>query len=250
MKRFKDKVVLITGAASGIGRATTEAFLKEGAIVIATDVNDDKGKQLVEELKSQGKIKFKKLDVSEPKEHENVVNDIVDKYGKLDIAFNNAGIGGPMKKIHKYPVEEWSKVISVNLLGVFYGIKYQIAQMIKQTTRGAIINNSSILGKVGFENTSAYVAAKHGVIGLTKAAAIEYSSKGIRVNAVNPAFIKTSMIEENLDEEMQKALVNMHPVKRLGEPEEVAKAVLFLASDESSFVTGTGLMVDGGYTAQ
>lgn len=250
MERFKDKVVLITGGASGIGKATAEAFLKEGAIVIATDVNENKGKQLLEDYRSLGTIKYMNLDVTKPQEHRKVVEDVVNEFGKLDIAFNNAGIGGTMKKIHEYPVEEWEKVISVNLLGVFYGMKYQIEQMKKQIDGGVIINNSSILGKVGFENVSAYVAAKHGVIGLTKSAAIEYSSEGIRINAVNPAFIKTPMIDENLDEEMQKALVNMHPVKRLGKPEEVAKSVLFLASDESSFITGTGLMVDGGYTAQ
>ncbi|TYB91469.1 MAG: SDR family oxidoreductase [Kosmotoga sp.] len=250
MERFKDKVVLITGGASGIGKATAEAFLKEGAIVIATDVNENKGKQLLEDYRSLGTIKYMNLDVTKPQEHRKVVEDVVNEFGKLDIAFNNAGIGGAMKKIHEYPVEEWGKVISVNLLGVFYGMKYQIEQMKKQIDGGVIINNSSILGKVGFENVSAYVTAKHGVIGLTKSAAIEYSSEGIRINAVNPAFIKTPMIDENLDEEMQKALVNMHPVKRLGKPEEVAKSVLFLASDESSFITGTGLMVDGGYTAQ
>ncbi|MFW6121535.1 MAG: SDR family NAD(P)-dependent oxidoreductase [Petrotogales bacterium] len=250
MERFKDKVVLITGGASGIGKATAEAFIKEDATVIVTDVDEDKGKQLVDELGSESKIEFMKLDVSRPEDNEKVVNNIIDKYGRLDIAFNNAGIGGPMKNIHDYPIKDWEKVISINLMGVFYGMKYQIAQMLKQDSGGAIINNSSILGKVGFENASAYVSAKHGVIGLTKTAAIEYSNKGIRINAVNPAFIKTPMIDDNLDENMQKALVNMHPVGRLGKPEEVAKAVLFLASDDSSFITGTGLMVDGGYTAQ
>ncbi|MGC9383839.1 MAG: SDR family oxidoreductase [Kosmotogaceae bacterium] len=166
------------------------------------------------------------------------------------MAFNKAGIGGAMKKIHEYPDEQRNKVISVNLIGVFYGMKYQLQQMIKQEDGGVIINNSSILGKVGFENVSAYVTAKHGVIGLTKAAATEYSNKGIRINAVNPAFIKTPMIDENLDKEMRKALMNMPPIKRLGDPEEVAKAVLFLASGDATFISGTGLMVDGGYTAQ
>jgi NAD(P)-dependent dehydrogenase (short-subunit alcohol dehydrogenase family) len=250
MKRFKDKIVLITGGASGIGKATAEAFLEEGAIVIVTDIDDRKGKQLMDELGTKGEIEFMELDVSNVEEHEKVVKSIVKKFGKLDIAFNNAGIGGAMKKIHEYPTEQWNKVISVNLIGVFYGMKYQIQQMIEQEDGGVIINNSSILGKVGFENVSAYVTAKHGVIGLTKTAAIEYSSKGIRINAVNPAFIKTPMIDENLDKEMKKALVNMHPIKRLGEPEEVAKAVLFLASDDARFISGTGLMVDGAYTAQ
>jgi NAD(P)-dependent dehydrogenase (short-subunit alcohol dehydrogenase family) len=250
MKRFKDKIVLITGGASGIGKATAEAFLEEGAIVIVTDIDDRKGKQLMDELGTKGEIEFMELDVSNVEEHEKVVKSIVKKFGKLDIAFNNAGIGGAMKKIHEYPTEQWNKVISVNLIGVFYGMKYQIQQMLEQEDGGVIINNSSILGKVGFENVSAYVTAKHGVIGLTKTAAIEYSSKGIRINAVNPAFIKTPMIDENLDKEMKKALVNMHPIKRLGEPEEVAKAVLFLASDDARFISGTGLMVDGAYTAQ
>lgn len=250
MKRFKDKIVLITGGASGIGKSTAEAFLEEGAKVIVTDIDDNKGNQLMNELGKKGETEFMKLDVSNVEEHEKVVKNIVEKFGKLDVAFNNAGIAGAMKKIHEYPVEQWNKVISINLIGVFYGMKYQIQQMIKQEDGGVIINNSSILGKVGFENVSAYVTAKHGVMGLTKAAAIEYSSKGIRINAVNPAFIKTPMIDENLDKEMQKALVNMHPIKRLGDPEEVAKAVLFLASNDASFISGTGLIVDGGYTAQ
>ncbi|HDP76737.1 MAG TPA: glucose 1-dehydrogenase [Mesotoga infera] len=253
MKRFDGKVVLITGGSSGIGADSARAFAEEGASVIISDVDEEKGRELALEIKKAGgNARFMKHDVSSSQETEKVIDSIVEEFGRLDIAFNNAGIGGPSFPLSEYPLEDWERVISINLLGVFYAMKYEIQQMLKQGG-GAIVNNSSILGKVGFNNASAYVAAKHAVVGLTKAAALEYASKNIRINAVNPAFIKTPLLENaGMKEgtEMYEMLVSMHPVGRLGDPREVTNAVLFLSGEEASFVHGESLMVDGGYTAR
>lgn len=253
MKRFEGKVVLITGGSSGIGAESARAFSEEGAKVVITDVDEEKGKELAQEINDAGgKALFMKHDVSSAQETKRIVESVVEKFGRLDVAFNNAGIGGPSLPLSEYPEEDWERVISINLLGVYYGMKYEIQQMLKQGG-GAIVNNSSILGKVGFNNASAYVAAKHAVVGMTKAAALEYSSKNIRINAVNPAFIKTPLLEASGMKEgtdMYDMLVGLHPIGRLGEPREVANAVLFLSSDEASFVHGESLMVDGGYTAR
>jgi len=253
MKRFEGKVVLITGGSSGIGADSARAFSEEGAKVVITDVDEEKGKELAQEINDAGgKALFMKHDVSSTQETKRIVESVVEKFGRLDVAFNNAGIGGPSLPLSEYPEEDWERVISINLLGVYYGMKYEIQQMLKQGG-GAIVNNSSILGKVGFNNASAYVAAKHAVVGMTKAAALEYSSKNIRINAVNPAFIKTPLLEASGMKEgtdMYDMLVGLHPIGRLGEPREVTNAVLFLSSDEASFVHGESLMVDGGYTAR
>lgn len=253
MKRFEGKIVMITGGSSGIGAETAIAFAEEGAKVVITDVNEEKGRKLAEEInESGGTAVFMKHNVADAKQTKEIINKIVEKFGKLDVAFNNAGIAGPSLPISEYPEEDWERVISINLLGIYYGMKYQIQQMLKQGG-GAIVNNSSILGKVGFNNASAYVAAKHAVVGLTKAAALEYASKNIRINAVNPAFIKTPLIENaGMKEgtEMYDMLVGLHPIGRLGNPREVANAVLFLSSEDASFVHGESLMVDGGYTAK
>ncbi|RLL86024.1 short-chain dehydrogenase [Mesotoga sp. H07pep.5.4] len=253
MKRFEGKVVMISGGSSGIGAETTIAFAEEGAKVVITDVNEEKGRKLAEEInESGGTAVFMKHNVADAKQTKEIINKIVEKFGKLDVAFNNAGIAGPSLPISEYPEEEWERVISINLLGVYYGMKYQIQQMLKQGG-GTIVNNSSILGKVGFNNASAYVAAKHAVVGLTKAAALEYASKNIRINAVNPAFIKTPLIENaGMKEgtEMYDMLVGLHPIGRLGNPREVANAVLFLSGEDASFIHGESLMVDGGYTAK
>jgi len=253
MKRFEGKVVMISGGSSGIGAETAIAFAEEGAKVVITDVDEEKGRKLAEEInESGGTAVFMKHNVADAKQTKEIINKIVEKFGKLDVAFNNAGIAGPSLPISEYPEEDWERVISINLLGVYYGMKYQIRQMLKQGG-GAIVNNSSILGKVGFNNASAYVAAKHAVVGLTKAAALEYASKNIRINAVNPAFIKTPLIENaGMKEgtEMYDMLVGLHPIGRLGNPREVANAVLFLSGEDASFVHGESLMVDGGYTAK
>jgi len=170
------------------------------------------------------------------------------QFGKLDIAVNNAGIGGAQQPVGEYPIEAWDKVIAINLSGVFYGMRYQIPAMLKNGA-GSIINVASILGSVGFANSAAYVAAKHGVVGLTKSAALEYSAKGIRVNSVGPAFIKTPLLK-GLDKDLLNQLIKVHPIGRLGEADEVAQMFLWLASDKASFATGAYYPIDGGYLAQ
>ncbi len=246
---LKDKVALITGAASGIGESTAMLFAKEGAKIILTDVDEENGTKVLEKIKQQGgEGIFIKADTSNASDSEKSVEKAIEKFGKLDIAVNNAGIGGAQSPVGEYEIEDWDKVIAVNLSGVFYGMRYQIPAMLKNGS-GSIINVSSILGSVGFANSSAYVAAKHGILGLTKTAALEYSSKGIRVNSVGPAFIKTPLLN-SLDEEMLNQLVNAHPIGRLGESPEVAQMFLWLASDRASFATGAYYPIDGGYLAQ
>lgn len=246
---LKGKVALITGAASGIGESAAELFAKNGAKLFLTDISEDKGQKLVEKINSSGgEAVFFKADVSQPNASEESVAEAVKKFGKIDIAVNNAGIGGEQAPTGEYGIEAWDKVIAINLSGVFYGMRYQIPEMLKHGN-GSIINVASILGNVGFANSAAYVAAKHGVVGLTKSAALEYSAKGIRINSVGPAFIKTPLLKD-LDKELLEQLVNVHPIKRLGEPEEVAEILLWLASARSSFATGAYYPIDGGYLAQ
>jgi len=193
---------------------------------------------------------FHAADVAHPDECRALVDAAVRHYGELDIACNNAGIGGPMAATADYPVDAWAHVIAVNLSGVFYGMKYQIAHMLR-AGGGAIVNMASILGQVGFANAPAYVAAKHGVVGLTKTAAIEYAAQGVRVNAVGPAFVQTPMIGSlQADAAASAALVSQHPIGRLGTPEEVAELVLWLSTARASFVTGAYFAVDGGYLAR
>jgi len=190
---------------------------------------------------------FVKTNASSAQDNANLVQVTLDKFGRLDLACNNAGIGGGASFTSDKEIEDWNNVIGVNLSGVFYGCKYQIAAMLK-TGGGSIINMASILGQVGFAGACAYVAAKHGVIGLTKTAALEYSAQGVRVNAVGPAFIKTPLISHlEQDKAILDMLVSSHPIGRLGEPEEVAELVTFLASDKASFITGAYYPVDGGY---
>lgn len=246
---LKEKVALITGAASGIGKSTALLFAKNGASVLLTDIDEEKGKALTEEIKSNGgKAVFLKADVSKPQDSEKSVKEALSHFSKLDIAVNNAGIGGEQAPVGEYEIEDWNKVIAINLSGVFYGMRYQIPAMLKNG-KGSIINVASILGDVGFANSAAYVAAKHGVLGLTKSAALENSAKGVRVNSVGPAFIKTPLLD-NLDKGLLEQLVGLHPIGRLGEPEEVAELFLWLASERSSFATGAYYPIDGGYLAQ
>ncbi|MBO2542977.1 SDR family oxidoreductase [Salegentibacter sp. BDJ18] len=246
---LKGKVALITGAASGIGESTALLFAKEGARVFLTDIDNEKGEKLAKKINEDGgEAVFFKADISKAQDSENIVNQAVKKFGKLDIAVNNAGVGGPQHPVGEYPVEGWDKVIAINLSGVFYGMRYQIPEMLKNG-KGSIINVASILGSVGFANSAAYVAAKHGVVGLTKSAALEYSAKGIRVNSVGPAFINTPMLKD-LDKDLLSQLVNAHPIGRLGEADEVAQLFLWLAGEKSSFATGAYYPIDGGYLAQ
>lgn len=247
---FEGKVALVTGGGSGIGEACSHTFAQGGAKVVVADLDVENGNRVVADIKQAGgDALFIKVDTSNPESVQAMIADAVTKYGKLNIAVNNAGIGGEAAKTGDYSLESWHKVINVNLNGVFYCMRYQIPEMLK-TGSGSIINMSSILGWVGFATAPAYVAAKHGVIGLTQAAAIEYSAQGIRVNAVGPGFIHTPLLDKNLDEAAVKALTGLHPIGRMGEPQEVANLVAFLASDEASFVTGSYYTIDGAYTAQ
>ncbi len=246
---MKNKTVIITGAASGIGKATAELFAKEGANVVLSDIQEAEGKTAVESIVAAGgKAAFFKTNVSNPEEMEALVAFAVKTYGKLDVAVNNAGISGELNPIADMSIEGWQKVISINLNSLFYGMKYQIAAMLKNGG-GSIVNISSILGAVGFAGSAGYAAAKHGVVGLTQTAALEYSAQKIRVNAVGPGFIETPLLNV-LDAEMKKQLVALHPIGRLGKSEEVAELVLWLSSGKSSFVTGGYYPVDGGYLAR
>ena len=250
MRGLNGKVAIVTGGASGIGRSTALAFAREGVKVMVSDVDESGGNETVRLIEEKGgQARFFKTDVSNAAEVEQLVRATVEAFGALHFACNNAGIGGPAAPVGEYPIDGWDKVIGINLSGVFYGMRYQIPEMLK-AGGGAIVNMASILGTVGFANSSAYFAAKHGVIGLSKNAALEYSSKGIRVTAVCPAFIRTPMIENGLSQEVLDWLVTKHPIGRLGEPEEVAELVVFLCSDEASFITGGYYLVDGGYVAE
>jgi len=252
MKNLAGKTAIVTGGASGIGEATALLYADNGCNVVISDLNEEKGNNLTEQIKRLGsKAIFIKADVSKPEECENLVNKTVEVFGSVDIALNNAGIGGESNGVADMSIEGSNKVIAVNLSSVFYCMKYQLRQMLKQGS-GAIVNNSSILGQVGFANSAAYVAAKHGVVGLTKNAALEYSAKGIRVNAIGPAFINTPLLSEaGMSESIkQSVLVPLHPIGRLGESKEVAELVVWLSSDKASFVTGSYYAVDGGYLAR
>lgn len=248
MKQLENKTAIITGAGSGIGRSTALLFAKEGAKVVVSDISEVNGNTVVEEIKKLGgEAFFVNADSSKAADNEALVKQAVEKYGSLDIAVNNAGIGGPLGTTGEYPLDGWQKVIDINLSGVFYGLRYQIPAMLPNG--GSIINIASILGQAGTKFSPAYVAAKHGVVGLTKAAALEYADKNIRINSVGPGYIKTPLLT-SLDEATMKALVGLHPIGRLGESEEIAELILWLASSKSSFVTGTYYAADGGYLAQ
>ncbi|WP_439605775.1 SDR family NAD(P)-dependent oxidoreductase [Hydrogenophaga sp.] len=248
---LKNKVVLITGAGSGIGRAVALVCAREGASLLLSDI-DEAGTEataaLVREVGNEALVVL--ADVGVATDCQMLVERCCAHFGRLDVACNNAGISGPSLNTADYPVDDWNHVIQVNLSGVFYGMKYQIEAMLR-TGGGAIVNVASILGAVGFASAPAYAAAKHGVVGLTHTAALEYSAQGVRVNAVGPGFIRTPMIEAlDNDEATHAMLVAAHPMGRLGEAEEVAELVVWLASARASFVTGAYYPVDGGYLAR
>lgn len=245
---FTGKVALVTGAGSGIGEATAKLYATCGARVIVSDINEKGGNAVVEAIrKNGGEAQFVLCDVSKPEECARLVQETLKAYGRLDYACNNAGIGGEQNLLADMSVEGFNKVIAVNLSSVFYCMKYQIPAML-QNDGGAIVNMASILGQVGFAYSAGYVAAKHGVVGLTQNAGIEYSAKGIRVNAVGPGFIDTPLLSQ-ADSRTKEGLVSKHPIGRLGTSEEVAELVIWLSSDKASFVTGAYYPVDGGYLA-
>ena len=249
MKLLENKVALITGSGSGIGKATALLFAEQGAKVVVSDISEEHGEAVVKEIKAKGgEASFFKADSASPAENEALVAHAIKHYGQLDIAVNNAGTLGPLSVTGEYPLDGWKKTIDINLSGVFYGLRYQIPAMLK--SGGSIVNLASILGQAGTKFSPAYVAAKHGVVGLTKAAALEYADKNIRVNSVGPSYVNTPLVMRTLDDAARKAVVGLLPVGRFGEAEEIAELILWLASPKSSFVTGAYYPADGGYLAQ
>ena len=248
---LKNKVALVTGASSGIGRAIALVWAREGAKVVVSDINTAAGEETAALVRAQGgDALFVAADVGKPEDGRTLVQQAVARYGRLDVACNNAGIGGPSAPVADYPLDGWAQVININLSGVFFGMQHQIAAMLK-TGGGSIVNMASVLGAVGFAGSSAYAAAKHGVIGLTQTAALEYSAHGIRINAVGPGFIHTPMVAGlEADAAVNAMVVAAHAIGRLGKPEEVAELVAWLSSSRASFVTGAYYPVDGAFLAR
>jgi len=247
---FNDKTAIVTGAASGIGAAIACDLARLGATVVLADMDETGMSTVVDEImKSGGKSISHKTDTSVATDVEALVAFAVAQTGGLHLLVNNAGIGGPAVPVGEYPIDEWQKVIDVNLNGVFFGMRYGIPEMVK-AGGGSIVNMASILGSIGFATASAYVAAKHAVVGLTKVAALEYAKAGVRVNSVGPGFIATPLLEKNLDEAALDGIAGLHPIGRLGKAEEVSALTCFLLSDQASFITGSYHLVDGGYTSQ
>lgn len=246
------KVALVTGAAGGIGRAAAEIFAREGAKVVVSDLQEDNGQQTVELIKQAGgDASFIRCDVSKAADVERLVAETVAKYGRLDCAYNNAGVEGDWTRIHECTEANFDFNYSVNLKGVFLCIKYQVTQFLAQNSAGAIVSTASIAGLVGSKNAGAYVAAKHGVVGLTKTAALEYATRGIRVNAVCPGVIRTPMLERMFETnpKMEAAMLGFEPIGRFGVPTEIGEAAVWLCSDNASFVTGHAMVADGGAIA-
>jgi NAD(P)-dependent dehydrogenase (short-subunit alcohol dehydrogenase family) len=249
---LEGKVALVTGAGSGIGRAIALAFVREGAMVGAGDINVAASDETVRTIQESGGKAFSiKCDVGKAAEVEEMVNKTIEKFGHLDCSVNNAGIPGKKCPIVDYPEEDWSQVLRTNLTGVWLCMKYEIPQMLKQG-KGAIVNMSSASGLIGTPEISAYTASKHGVVGVTKTAALEYAKAGIRINAVCPGSVRTALMENMLTQhpELEKYFLDAHPIGRMGTTNEIAEAVLWLCSDSASFVTGSIMTVDGGVTAQ
>jgi NAD(P)-dependent dehydrogenase (short-subunit alcohol dehydrogenase family) len=248
MKPFQDKVVLITGGTSGIGRATAVAFGREGASVVVSGRRAEEGNRTVELVQATGgRGLFVRADVSNPTDVEKMLATVVSRFGRLDVAFNNAGVEDAAAPFHEQTVENFDRVMGINVKGLWLSMQAEIRQMLQQGG-GAIVNTSSVGGLIAITNNATYVATKHAVIGFTKAAALEYAKQRIRVNAVAPAAIDTDMVRRFASEQsVLDQLARAHPIGRIGQSEEVAEAVLWLASPAASFVTGHTLVVDGGY---
>ncbi len=252
MADFDGKVALITGGGSGIGRATAIAFAREGAKVVIGNRNTERGEEVVAAIREAGgEASFRQTDVLSEADIRALIEHTVSTFGRLDVAFNNAGVEGEIGPLADQTTDNYQYIMDINVKGVWFSMKHEIPQMLK-SGGGAIVNNSSVAGMIGFAGIGIYAASKHAVMGLTKCAALEYSAHGVRVNAVNPAVIDTSMADRLSDSlgADKESLDAMHPIGRMGQPDEVANAVLWLCSDKASFVTGTGLCVDGAFTAQ
>jgi NAD(P)-dependent dehydrogenase (short-subunit alcohol dehydrogenase family) len=249
MSLLENKVAFVSGGGSGIGRAVAEAYAREGAKVVVSDINVEHGEETVKIIKERGgEAFFVKGDSSSAADNKHMVEVTVSKYGRLDVACNNAGMGGPAKPTGEYDPEAWDKVIGLNLNGVFYACRYQLEQM-EKNGGGSIVNIASIHGQVAAPLSPAYTASKHAVVGLTKNIAVEYAQKNIRCNAVGPGYIETALLKDNLNKEMMQAVAAKSAMNRLGTAEEIAELVTFLSSEKSSFTTGSYIIADGGYTA-
>lgn len=246
---MEKRVALVTGASSGIGKATAIKFAKKDYVTVICDIDEEKLYAAADDIKKVGgEVLTVVCDIAVADEVKSMVDKIIDAYGRLDVACNNAGIEGTSALTADYTIDEWDRIMNVNLRGQWICMKYEIPHMLE--SGGSIINMSSILGQVAFEQAPGYVAAKHGLIGLTKAAALDYASKNIRINAVCPGFIETPMLERagiTTSPDTKDSIISLHPLGRLGTADEIADAVVWLASDEASFITGHSLLVDGGY---
>ncbi|MHB8261757.1 MAG: SDR family NAD(P)-dependent oxidoreductase [Bacteroidia bacterium] len=253
MKKLENKTVFITGGLSGIGKACAIAAAKEGANIAVADMKSNNADKAMDEIKKENsKAIFIECDVSVFTQVQTTIEKVVGTFGTLDIALNNAGIGGKSYKVGDMPEQEWLKVIGIDLNGVFNCMRHELAQMAKQKS-GVIVNMSSVMGKVGISTSSHYVTAKHGVIGLTQTAALEYAAEGIRINAICPGFIDTPLLTKigiNRHADARQHIIDMHPMKRLGKPEEIANGFIFLACNDSSFMSGTAVEIDGGFLAE
>jgi len=260
-QEFARKIVIVTGAGSGIGRATALAFARQAATVIALDVNQEAGGSVAAEICTLGgKGFFLRCDVRDKEEIRAAFERVIEEFGRIDCAFNNAGIGGPITPMGVYPDDAWEEVIASDLRSIWLCMKHEIGQMLKQGG-GTIVNCSSVVGLVGMAGMSAYSAAKHGIMGLTKSAALDYATQNIRINAVCPGTIHTPAVDAFLRDKPDQARIFLgpfigdrptgrHPIGRLGAPEEVADAVIWLSSSSAKFVLGQGIVVDGGYVAR
>lgn len=253
MAMLQDKVVLVTGGATGIGRATAKILGAEGAIVVIADVQETEGANTVTMVEEAGgRAEFHHVDVGDYDAVRAMIASVADKHGSLDGAFNNAGIEGPTAKILDVPVADWDRVIRVNLTGVFVCMKCEIEQMVKQDSGGSIVSTASAAGLIGIPGAASYNASKHGVVGLTKTVALEYATKNVRVNAVCPGFIETPMLDRVTDAsaKIRDQMIAAVPMRRVANPSEIGDVVAFLMSDKSTYVTGVAMPVDGGWVAQ